>query len=79
MPVIDTATIRPEQSATLEPHGMTEANRLLSQSSLDADARWDAWVAKGVEHDRVARTRAFGAAVLLGLGLAGWLATAVLR
>lgn len=58
---------------------MTDANGVLGDSVLDADARWNAWIAKGVEHDRVARTRAFGAAVLLGLGLAGWLVTALLR
>lgn len=58
---------------------MTDAHRGLSQPDLDADARWADWVAKGVAHDRVARTRAFGAAVLLGLGLAAWLVAAMLR
>ena len=58
---------------------MTEAHRVLDDSGLDADARWNAWVAKGVEHDRVARTRAFGAAVLVMLGLTGWFAAALLR
>ena len=58
---------------------MTEVNRAMSESVLDADERWNAWVAKGVEHDRVARTRAFGAAVLVILGLTGWFAAALLR
>lgn len=58
---------------------MTEANRVLRDSILDADARWNAWVAKGVEHDRVSGRRAFAAAALLGLCLAGWLVKALLR
>lgn len=58
---------------------MTEANRVLSQTVLDADARWNAWVAKGVEHDRVARRRSVGVAVFLVLGVAGWLVAALLR
>ena len=58
---------------------MIEVNRGMSESVLDADARWNTWVAQGVEHDRIARMRAVGAAVLLILGLTGWFAAALLR
>lgn len=53
--------------------------RAVSESVLEADARWNTWVAQGVEHDRIARMRAVGAAVLLILGLTGWFAAALLR
>ena len=58
---------------------MSEANHVLSDAIIDADARWNAWVARGVEHDRISSRRAFAVAVLLGLGLAGWLVKALLR
>lgn len=58
---------------------MTDANRVITPSALDADTRWAVWVTKGLEHDRITRTRAFATLVLLGIGLAGWLLAAWLR
>jgi hypothetical protein len=44
-----------------------------AQSELLFDARWEAWIAKGVKHDRAARKRALMVAAVVVAGLATWL------
>jgi DnaJ-domain-containing protein 1 len=39
-----------------------------------AEARWAAWVARGVEHDRKTRKRAIAAGAVIASGAALWLA-----
>jgi hypothetical protein len=42
------------------------------------DERWQAWVARGVEHGRKTRTRAFAAAAVIAGGALVWLAVVLL-
>jgi len=58
---------------------MSSSNAAPAVADFEADGRWARWVAKGAQRDRVTAQRAGGAAVILGICLAGWLAALLFR